>query len=59
MTNAFIVLQMNTLVQKKYAFYAIVQNIFFLLYYGDDHFSAGDEHVESAHSNFWPMPLHM
>ena len=31
------------------------QNTFFLLYYSDNRFSAGDKHVESSCSNFRPQ----
>ena len=50
MTNAFIVLQTNTLAGRKNAFCAtcIAQNAFFLQYYCDERFSTGDERVESA-----------
>ena len=44
---------------RKKAFLAIAQNTIFLLYYSDECFSAGDEDVESACSNFHPTQLHM
>ena len=46
-------------VGRKDAFCTIAQNAFFLLYYSDERFSAGDERVESTHSNFHPTQLHI
>ena len=59
MTNAFIVLQTNTLALGENALCAIAQNAFFFLYYNDDRFSVGDERIESVRSNFHPTQLHM
>ena len=39
---------------KKNALCAIALNAFFLLYYRDERFSAGNERVESA----WKLPAH-
>ena len=55
----FIVLQTNTLVWGEKMFCTIAQNVFFLLYYTDERFIAGDERVESGRSNFLPTQLHM
>ena len=45
--------------RRKNAFSAIAQKAFFLLYYSDERFSAGDENAESERSNFHPTQLHM
>ena len=58
-TNAFIVLQANPSARGENVSCVIVQNAFFLLYHSDNHFSAGDESVENARSNFRSTHLHM